>query len=86
MTPEDKEAIRTIIHDVLGEVDLIALQRCQERLQEALEQNRELEQNFRIYFDLAKARAKQTEQLEHRVSELTAEIALLRSAIENLND
>ena len=36
--------IRSIIQEVLGIIDLVALQDCQKKLQETIEQNRRLEQ------------------------------------------
>lgn len=78
--------IRSIVQEVLGTIDLVALQDCQGKLQECLEQNRRLEQNFRLYHELAERRGEQSERLEHEVTELKNQIAMLTSAIENLTN
>lgn len=85
MTVSDKQAIRSIVQDVLAEIDLVALRDCQEKLQEALEQNRRLEQNFKLYHELAERRGEQSEALKLEVEALKTEIALLTSAVQNLN-
>lgn len=85
MTADDKEATRSIIREILGEIDLVALRDCQEKLQEALEQNRRLEQNFNLYHELAERRGEQSEALKREVEALKTEIALLTSAVQNLN-
>lgn len=86
MSPKQKDATRSIILEVLGEIDLVALQDCQKKLQETLEQNRRLEQNFKLYHELAERRGEQSEQLKNEIIELKSEIGLLRSAVENIND
>ncbi len=86
MSPFDKEATRSIVREILGEIDLVALQDCQQKLQEAIEQNRRLEANFRTYHELAELRGKQSEQLKNEVHELKTQIVLLTSAIENLQN
>lgn len=73
------------MQDVLAEIDLVALRDCQEKLQEALEQNNRLEQNFRLYNELAERRGQQSEALKAEVEDLKTQIALLTSAVENLN-
>lgn len=85
MTVSDRRAIRSIVQDVLAEIDLVALRDCQEKLQEALEQNRRLEQNFELYHELAERRGEQSEALKREVEALKTEIALLTSAVQNLN-
>lgn len=85
MTVSDRRAIRSIVQDVLAEIDLVALRDCQEKLQEALEQNRRLEQNFKLYHELAERRGEQSEALKSEVAELKNQVALLTSAVENLN-
>ena len=86
MTNDDKEATRSIIREILGEMDLVALQNCQQKLQESIEQNRRLEANFRTYHELAELRGQQSEQLKNEIRELKTQIVLLTSAIENLNN
>ena len=86
MTNDDKEATRSIIREILGEIDLVALQNCQQKLQESIEQNRRLEANFRTYHELAELRGQQSEQLKNEIRELKTQIVLLTSAIENLNN
>lgn len=85
MTNDEIETIRSIVQDVLAEIDLVALRDCQEKLQEALEQNNRLEQNFRLYNELAERRGQQSEALKAEVEDLKTQIALLTSAVENLN-
>ena len=86
MTNDDKEATRSIIREILGEIDLVALQNCQQKLQESIEPNRRLEANFRTYHELAELRGQQSEQLKNEIRELKTQIVLLTSAIENLNN
>lgn len=76
--------IRSIVQEVLGTIDLTALQDCQKKLQECFEQNRRLEQNFNVYHELAERRGEQSEQLKQQILELESKIMLLTSAIENL--
>lgn len=78
--------IRSIVQEVLGIIDLVALQDCQKKLQETIEQNRRLEQNFNVYHELAERRGEQSEQLKQQILELESKIMLLTSAIENLTD
>lgn len=78
--------IRSIVQEVLGTIDLVALQDCQQKLSECIEQNRRLEQNFNLYHELAERRGEQSEQLKQQVLELESKITLLTSAIENLTD
>lgn len=86
MTADDKEVTRSIIREVLSEIDLVALHDCQQKLQEAIEQNNRLEQNFRIYHELAERRGEQSKQLAKKVNGLETQIALLTSAIENITN
>ena len=76
--------IRSIVQQILSTIDLIALQDCQQKLQETIEQNRRLEQNFNVYHELAERRGEQSEQLKQQILELESKIMLLTSAIENL--
>ncbi|MCP5414992.1 MAG: hypothetical protein H6961_10340 [Chromatiaceae bacterium] len=78
--------IRSIVQEVLGIIDLVALQDCQKKLQETIEQNRRLEQNFNVYHELAERRGEQSEQLKQQILELENKIILLTSAIENLTN
>ena len=78
--------IRSIVQEVLGAIDLVALQDCQKKLQETIEQNRRLEQNFNVYHELAERRGEQSEQLKQQILELENKIILLTSAIENLTN
>jgi len=78
--------IRSIVQEVLGIIDLVALQDCQKKLQETIEQNRRLEQNFNLYHELAERRGEQSEQLKQQILELENKIILLTSAIENLTN
>ena len=78
--------IRSIVQQILSTIDLIALQDCQQKLQETIEQNRRLEQNFNVYHELAERRGQQSEQLKQQILELESKIMLLTSAIENLTD
>lgn len=76
--------IRSIVQEVLGTIDLVALRDCQQKLSECIEQNRRLEQNFNVYHELAERRGEQSEQLKQQILELESKINLLTSAIENL--
>lgn len=78
--------IRSIVQEVLGIIDLVALQDCQKKLQETIEQNRRLEQDFNVYHELAERRGEQSEQLKQQILELENKIILLTSAIENLTN
>ena len=78
--------IRSIVQEVLRTIDLVALQNCQQKLSECIEQNRRLEQNFNVYHELAERRGEQSEQLKQQIAELESKIMLLTSAIENLTD
>ena len=55
-------------------------------MQETIEQNRRLEQNFNVYHELAERRGEQSEQLKQQILELENKIILLTSAIENLTN
>ena len=84
--PANEAEIRSIVQQILSTIDLIALQDCQQKLQETIEQNRRLEQNFNVYHELAERRGQQSEQLKQQILELESKIMLLTSAIENLTD
>ena len=84
--PTNEAEIRSIVQQILSTIDLIALQDCQQKLQETIEQNRRLEQNFNVYHELAERRGQQSEQLKQQILELESKIMLLTSAIENLTD
>jgi len=84
--PANEAEIRSIVQEVLRTIDLVALQNCQQKLSECIEQNRRLEQNFNVYHELAERRGEQSEQLKQQIAELESKIMLLTSAIENLTD
>ena len=84
--PANEAEIRSIVQEVLRTIDLVALQNCQQKLSECIEQNRRLEQNFNVYHELAERRGEQSEQLKQQIAELESKIMLLTSAIENLTN
>ena len=84
--PANEAEIRSIVQEVLRTIDLVALQNCQQKLSECIEQNRRLEQNFNVYHELAERRGEQSEQLKQQILELENKIILLTSAIENLTN
>lgn len=90
--PEETiRAIELAVQTTFGTLDVVSLKKCQEELMATRHDLATMQQNFEVWRKLAELHGNQSEQrgsqideLQQMVTRLQAEIALLRSTIENM--